>query len=178
MKKVICITGTNAVGKTSVAKWIINQLGGISFVKEGVSYMESSKSAILGDYTKNSKFLGVDGFGCTNVVRNLVKKALEHADTVFFEGEKCGTFGNNILLPLLEAEKSLFVLLYAPQKVINERLKQRTGTGIKTRGVMLSQKQKADSFLKYREIGIPAISFDTSKVTIDGVGGGYFTKNK
>lgn len=163
MKKCILIIGTNAVGKSTLARNIIRLSGGISQVEERVTYCNDGKTAVIGDYSKGKKIEGVDAFAETKCVKGIIEAT--DRENVVFEGLKCGTFGLSIQGALFASNKQLVVFLYASAKTINERLLKRSSTGIKSKQVLLSQKNNLNSALKYKEIGVPVICFDTEKFT-------------
>lgn len=159
--------GTNAVGKSTLARAIINASGGIECVSNNATYCKNKKTVVIGDYSKGKKIEGVDSFGETKCVAPLIKQI--KAEVIVFEGLKCGTFGASIQDALFATNDQLIIFLYAPAKVINQRLIERSGTGIKSVQVLKQQKANLNAALKYKEIGVPVLSYDTSKITTEKV---------
>ena len=158
------IIGTNAVGKSSLARELINRAGGIAYVANRTTYCNDNKTAVLGDYSKHKNIEGVDAFGETKCLSELIKQT--GREIVVFEGLKCGTFGLSINKALVDnSGGQIIIFLYASAKTINERLKERSGTGIKTKAVLTQQKCNLRAALKYKEIGVKVVSFNTDEIS-------------
>lgn len=155
----VLIMGTNAVGKSTLARSLINEAGGISEVRGRCSYCNDGKTVVVGDYSKGKKIEGVDAFGETKCVAQMIKDA--QGEIVIFEGLKCGTFGASIQDALFSAERQLIVFLYAKAEIIHQRLKERSGVGINSEQVLRQQKANLNAAIKYKEIGVPVLYYDT-----------------
>lgn len=170
MKTVVFITGTNAVGKSTLAKVLQARFGGIGATRADVTYCRNGVCAFAGSYTGNSIYGGVDaiknesGSSCTSRLTEVVTAAFRTCDVVFCEGMMMHTFGINLTNALFLGDRGLVVFLYAPGSVINERLIGRSGRTV-TESILRKQKATAASARKWASIGVPVLSFDTSKTT-------------
>lgn len=163
MKTCVFIIGTNAVGKTTLAKEIISNYGGIGSMDEKLTYCKDSRVVMAGRYEDGKKFGGVDGFGETKILEDVVRTGLKDHEIIFCEGSFLASFGMNLLNAAFSAQKQLVVYLYAPIAEINKRLIDRSGTGIKNDAVCKKQKSALTSAKKWASIGVPVLTFDTSK---------------
>ena len=161
MKKIVAIIGTNAVGKTTLARNIIAHAGGVQEIIDDVTYCMDGKTAIVGNYTEEKKTAGVDEFRETKFLAEKLKTI--ERDIIVFEGLKCGTFGMSIQNALFSGTDSLIVFLYASAKIINERLINRSQKGINSVNVLTQQKANLNAAIKYKELGVPVISINTDK---------------
>lgn len=167
MKKTVLIIGTNAVGKTSLARELIKKAGGISEIVNRVTYCNDGKTALIGDYSKHKKIEGVDSFGETRFLSDLIKSV--DREVVVFEGLKCGTFGLSIQQALFQGTEQLLVFLYASPNTINKRLIERSGSGIKSLAVLKQQKANLNAAIKYKEIGVNVVSFNTDNTSVNEI---------
>ena len=159
--------GTNCVGKSTVLRQLIKEAGGISYVEDRVSYCSDGRTAAIGDYSKGKKIEGVDSFGETKIVSDIIKRT--ERDIVLFEGLKCGTFGESIQNALFQADNNLVVFLYATAECINDRLIKRSGKGIQTVQVLRQQRSNFNAALKYKEIGLPVLSFNSGETSTEDI---------
>lgn len=163
MKKIVAIIGTNAVGKTTLARSIIEYAGGISYIKDDVTYCCDNKTSVIGNYLEGKKIAGVDEFGETKFLSNKIKSV--DSEIVVFEGLKCGTFGLSIQSALFSGTDSFIIFLYASAKVIQERLLKRSNKGIQSASVLIQQKNNLRAAIKYKEIGVKVVSINTDELT-------------
>lgn len=172
MKVVVFITGTNAVGKSSLAWSLINRFGGIYEEQDCVTICKDKRYGLAGLY-KDKRYGGVDrltndkGSSCTSRLAEVVLKGLRTVDVIFCEGSFMNTFGLNLTNALFLGDKALVVSLYAPPAVIYERLNRRSngmnGTGKRNWPTIFSkQKQAMVAAQKYEHIGCKVLQFDTS----------------
>lgn len=172
MKTVVFITGTNAVGKSTLAWSIIERFGGIFEERDCVTYCNDKRYGLAGRYN-NKKYGGVDritndnGSSCTSRLADVVRDGLQTADVIFCEGSFMNTFGLNLTNALFLGDNALVVSLYAPPAVIYQRLKNRSngmnGTGKRNWASIFSrQKQAMIAAQKYEQIGCNVLQFDTS----------------
>lgn len=168
MKTCVFITGTNAVGKTTLAKALIQHYGGIQSASKEITLCNDDRVAFAGRYELDKKFGGVDGFNQTKCLAGVVLKALENSDVIFCEGMYLHTFGLNLTNAMFSAQKQLVVLLYAPVEEIDRRLRSRAEKGV-TEAVWKTQKGCARSAQKWASIGVPVLFFDTSKVSTNEI---------
>lgn len=172
MKIVVFITGTNAVGKTTLAWSLIDRFGGICEERDCVTYCKDKRYGLAGLY-KNKRYGGVDrltndkGSSCTSRLAEVVSKGLQTADVMFCEGSFMNTFGLNLTNALFLGDAALVVSLYAPPEVIYKRLNERSN-GMNGRGkrnwpmIFSRQRQALIAAQKYEQIGCKVLQFDTS----------------
>ncbi|MBO7713702.1 MAG: AAA family ATPase [Methanobrevibacter sp.] len=165
MKICVFITGTNAVGKTTLVKELIRRHGGIASSTKTITTCKDSRICLAGKYEEGKKFGGVDCFNQTKCLESVVKEGLEKSDVILCEGMFLHTFGLNLTRAAFVADKQMVVYLYAPVEEINKRLKERAGNGIRNESVWRKQKNAAEAARKWAAIGIPVLPFDTSKTS-------------
>jgi broad-specificity NMP kinase len=172
MKIVVFITGTNAVGKTTLAWSLIDRFGGIYEERDCVTYCKDKRYGLAGLY-KDKRYGGVDritndkGSSCTSRLAEVVSEGLKTADVMFCEGSFMNTFGLNLTNALFLGDAALVVSLYAPPAVIYQRLKNRSngmnGTGKRNwPSIFRRQTQALVAAQKYEQIGCKVLQFDTS----------------
>lgn len=172
MKTVVFITGTNAVGKSTLAWSLIERFGGIYEERDCVTYCKDKRYGLAGQY-KGKRYGGVDritndkGSSCTSRLADVVREGLKTADVIFCEGSFMNTFGLNLTNALFLGDKALVVSLYAPPAVIYQRLKNRSngmnGTGKRNwPTIFRKQTQALVAAQKYEQIGCKVLQFDTS----------------
>lgn len=172
MKAVVFITGTNAVGKSTLARSLIERFGGIYEERDCVTYCKDKRYGLAGLY-KDKRYGGVDritndkGSSCTSRLAEVVSEGLKTADVMFCEGSFMNTFGLNLTNALFLGDAALVVSLYAPPAVIYQRLKNRSngmnGTGKRNwPSIFRRQTQALVAAQKYEQIGCKVLQFDTS----------------
>ena len=163
-KTCVYITGTNGVGKTTLAKALIEHYGGVKTADKELTLCNDERVCFAGKYGE-SNYGGVDIINQTKSLQGIVKKALKTQDVIFCEGSFMNNFGLNLTNAMFEAEKHLVVYLYAPVRVIHSRLLSRSGRGV-SKDVVDKQNCGCSAARKWDSIGVPVLSFDTSKVEI------------
>lgn len=169
MKLCVFITGTNCVGKTTLAKEIMKQFGGISVVKEQITFLVGD-ACFAGGYDRG-KYGGVDrlkdanGRISTKALQGVVKKGLATKSIIFCEGSFMNTFGLNLTNAAFEAEKQLICCLYADKLTLYKRLKVRTGGNPDYSKIYQKQRNAINAARKWASIGVPTILFDTDRYT-------------
>lgn len=166
MKKIIVIIGTNCVGKSTLAKALIERFGGIREVTDQLTFCNDGKTALAGKYSDASKYGGVDGFNSTKVLESVARKGFETCDLVICEGSYLGSFGLNLTNAIFTAEKQLVVFLYASVETLHQRLTQRGKKGITT-SVVKKQLQAVAAARKWNSIGVPVLVVDTSSTKME-----------
>lgn len=172
MKIVVFITGTNAVGKSTLAWSLIDRFGGIYEERDCVTYCKDKRYGLAGLY-KDKRYGGVDrltndkGSSCTSRLAEVVSEGLKTADVIFCEGSFMNSFGLNLTNALFLGDAALVVSLYAPPAVIYQRLKNRSngmnGTGKRNwPAIFRRQTQALVAAQKYEQIGCKVLQFDTS----------------
>lgn len=178
MKAVVFITGTNAVGKSTLAWSIIGRFGGIYEERDCVTYCKDKRYGLAGRY-KDKRYGGVDritndkGSSCTSRLADVVRVGLQTADVMFCEGSFMDTFGLNLTNALFLGDKALVISLYAPPAEILKRLgvrsKGKNGrrNGENLRRVLLKQERCMKAALKYQSIGVKVLQYDTSVTSVE-----------
>ena len=178
MKTVVFITGTNAVGKSTLAWSIIGRFGGIYEERDCVTYCKDKRYGLAGRY-KDKRYGGVDritndkGSSCTSRLADVVRVGLQTADVIFCEGSFMDTFGLNLTNALFLGDKALVVSLYAPPAEILKRLGVRSNgkngrrNGENLRRVLLKQERCMKAALKYQSIGVKVLQYDTSVTSVE-----------
>lgn len=168
-KTCVLIMGTNATGKTSLVKALINHYGGIGRVDETLTCCNDKRICFAGRYDLTKKFGGVDCLNSTKCLEGIVQEGLVEHEAVLCEGMLLHTFGLNLLRAAFAAEKQFVVFLYAPVAEINRRLLVRSGRGMVSDAVWKKQKATAVSVKKFASIGVPVLSFDTSTIGTEDI---------
>ena len=169
MKTCVFITGTNCVGKTTVAKRLQEYFGGLRNNTKDTTYCNDSRVCFAGIYKNDIKHGGVDVLNETRSLADIVRRGLQTCDVVFCEGSYLDTFGQNLLNAIFSAESQLYVYLYCSGTTLAIRNAQRAENQSVTGGVlrrMLNRQRR--TFLaaqKYAAIGVPVLSFDTDKTS-------------
>ena len=178
MKVVVFITGTNAVGKSTIAWSLINRFGGICEERACTTFCKDKRYGLAGRY-KDKRYGGVDritngkGSSCTSRLADVVRVGLQTADVMFCEGSFMDTFGLNLTNALFLGDKALVVSLYAPPAEILKRLgvrsKGKNGrrNGENLRRVLLKQERCMKAALKYQSIGVKVLQYDTSVTSVE-----------
>ncbi len=178
MKTVVFITGTNAVGKSTLAWSIISRFGGIYEERACTTFCKDKRYGLAGRY-KDKRYGGVDritnekGSSCTSRLADVVREGLLTADVIFCEGSFMDTFGLNLTNALFLGDKALVVSLYAPPAEILRRLGVRSNgkngrrNADNLRRVLLKQERCMKAALKYQSIGVKVLQYDTSVTSVD-----------
>ena len=165
-KTCVFIIGTNGVGKTTLAKRLINDFGGIAAYKDKITYCNDGRACFVGRY-EGVKFGGVDGLNNTTQLAAHVKTGLNTREVVFCEGKYIKSFSINMTNAMFQAKRGVVIFIYAPVSVLNERLRGRAGGGGMTEHVWKDQKAVARTAKKWQEIGVKLVQFDTSQTTTE-----------
>ena len=167
MKTCVFISGTNCTGKSSLARELIAQCGGIDHTDEWNTYCGDGVTCFGGKYSMERKYGGIDGFNQTKCLDQVVWNGLKTCDVVICEGMYLHTFGLNLTNAMFLAERHLLVFLYAPGATIHQRLIDRSGKGITNKAVISKQHNCARAAQKWQSIGVPVLTFDTSKISVE-----------
>ena len=166
MKTCVFITGTNAVGKSSLAKELIERFGGIKSSSKTLTVCNNERVCLAGHYENGRKYGGVDGFNQTKCLESVVREGLSSHDIILCEGMYLHTFGINLTNAAFVADKQLIVFLYCPVQEIHRRLLERSGKGL-TKDAVKTQLQCSKAAKKWASIGVPVLSIDTSQIGTD-----------
>jgi len=175
MKTCVFITGTHAVGKSSLARAIINRYGGVDRTANQVTYCKNGSVSLAGKYGE-TRYGGVDritndkGISCTSLLAEVVEEALRHSEVVFCEGSFMNTFGINLTNAMFKAQRYLVVSLYLPPPIIYKRLIDRSlGKNGKRNLELIFEKQRRAMVAarKWEQIGVPVLQFNTSEITVE-----------
>lgn len=173
MKTVVFIIGTNAVGKSTLARLLIGRCGGVQRIDSDITYCGDGVHAFAGSYA-GSTYGGVDavknekGSSCTSRLAGIVEAALKTRDTVYCEGMMLHTFGINLTNAAFKGDRALVVFLYASPQVIDGRLLERSNKRV-TQSILKKQIATAASARRWAQIGVPVLTFDTGSVPIERV---------
>ena len=178
MKTVVFIIGTNGVGKSTVARALLDYYGGPALEEDQVVYARTGRVAFAGSY--NAKYGGVDrlknenGTTGTSALAGVVEKGLRKADTVICEGSYMDTFGLNLSNALFKGTASLVVSLYADGVTLYRRLESRSagqhGDGKRDYGkIYAKQKRTMVAARKWEAIGVPVLQFNTAQVSVEAI---------
>lgn len=168
MKSCVFITGTNCVGKTTLAKEIMRRFGGIKDTSSDTTYCRDNRATFAGVYKDGLKYGGVDRLNETKSLAGIVERALQVSDVCFCEGSYFDTFGMNLTNAMFKAQQHLYVFLYAPCEIIHKRLQERSGKMI-TERIISKQHRTARAANKWQEIGVPVLCFDTSRTNAEEI---------
>lgn len=166
MKKVVFITGTNGVGKTSAMRAIMDKLGGIAEIStdNDLILLGDGNSAVGGGLNGAGNYYGIDVKRNTKCLEPICRKALDTRNNVFCEGAYLHTFGLNLCRALACGDKGYVIALYANYKVINDHLKQRGGKPINN-AIISKQRCALSSAAKFSKIGYNVMTIDTATHT-------------
>lgn len=167
MKTCVFITGTNAVGKSTLTRAIIAHYGGVDRIVNDVTYCVEGGVCLAGKYREGSLFGGVDGFP-TKRLADVVEEGLRHANTIFCEGSFMNSFGLNLTNAMFKGERNLVVNLFSDCKTITDRLIGRSGITDRNYDLIFKkQKQSMMSARKWQSIGVKVLQFNTAEVSIE-----------
>lgn len=164
-KTCIFIIGTNAVGKSTVARKLIERFGGVDNYTDGISHTKQGV-CFAGRY--NVKFGGVDSLYSTTILRDIVKKALETSDCIVCEGMRLKCWGPNLTHAMFNADRQIVVFLYSPLQEIARRLAERSN-GKLSKDVIRGQRESAHTDKKWQNSGCDVTAIDTTKQTPDQI---------
>lgn len=179
MKTCVLITGTNAVGKSSVAWSVINRHGGVEKVENDVTYLADGDICLAGRYD-GLKYGGVDrivndkGSSCTSRLPEVVEEGLMHKEVIVCEGMYLNTFGLNLTDALFKAKKQLVVNLYADMQTLYSRIIGRSN-GKNNDGarnwptIWKKQIQAMRAARKFHEIGVPVLQINTAEASTEEI---------
>lgn len=131
MKKAVIVFGANCSGKTTLVKYMAENLyGGYLHESGDMTYLKDGKTAIIGTgYIEGKKISGVDRLLRTKGMDKMALKAFANVDTVIAEGMMLKNFGLNITDFVFCGDAHLVVYLYTPLEEIHKRLLKRSGPG-------------------------------------------------
>lgn len=174
MKKVCAfITGTNAVGKTTLIKALAERHGGFVASDNDLTPCEDGLVCLAGCYDR-FKFGGVDrirnaqGHSCTSRLAEVVEAGLASHDIIICEGMFLHTFGLNLSNALFKGERQLVVYLYADATVLHQRLLNRSGSRV-TEIILKKQRNCCAAANKWQSIGVPVLSFNTGQCDFEAM---------
>ena len=180
MKKCVFITGTNAVGKSSLAWEIITRYGGVDRITNDVSYCKDGVICFAGRYGE-TRYGGVDritndkGSSCTSRLAEVVEEGLKHCEVIICEGSFLDTFGMNLMNALFKAEQQYVISLYADNLTIFNRLGNRSNGKNGKRSAKSVQKvfdkqlRCMRAARKWQEIGVRVLQINTAETSLQDV---------
>ena len=163
MKTCVFITGTNCAGKTSVAKELIHYFEGIEHADKKLTACKDSRVCLAGYYDMSKRFGGVDSLNSTKILSEVIENGLSQHEIIVCEGSYFHTIGLNLTNAMFKANRHLVVYLYAPIETLNLRLLKRGGKSI-TPIMSSKQRQCCVAARKWQQMGVPVLTFDTSRV--------------
>lgn len=161
MRTAVFIVGTNGVGKTTVAKKVIELCGGVVSYENNLT--RTKKGLYLAGKYDGVKNGGVDGIYSGDKLFEITK-VLKDNDVFLGEGSRIKS--NSFMSTIFLAERKYIIFLYAPALVIQERLSERSNNNI-TKKVLLNQIECKRKIKDWKSWGIRVHSFDTSKTEIE-----------
>lgn len=164
-KTCVFIIGTNASGKSTVARKLIESFGGIESYSNGIS---STKDGVAFAGRYDVKYGGVDNLNGTTILRDIVKKALESTDCIICEGMRLKCWGPNLTHAMFNADRQIVIFLYAPLEEIQKRLAERSN-GTLNKDIIRGQRESAHSAKKWQTAGCDVVAIDTTKQTADQI---------
>lgn len=164
-KTCVFIIGTNASGKSTVARKLIERYGGVESYDQGVSHTQQGV-AFAGRY--DVKFGGVDSLHSTTILRDVVKTALETADCIVCEGMRLKCWGPNLTHAMFNADRQIVIFLYAPLKEIQKRLAERSN-GKLSKDIIRGQRESAHTAKKWQNAGCDVVAIDTTKQSAEQI---------
>lgn len=176
-KTCVFITGTNGVGKSSLAWAFIDRFGGVDRITDSVTYCKEGNICLAGPYG-TTRFGGVDritnekGSSCTSRLAEVVEEGLRHADIIICEGMYMNTFGLNLSNALFKADRHIVVSLYSDVQTIYNRITSRSNgkAGDGKRDwitIFRKQRQAMIAAQKWQSIGVTVLQFNTATITVD-----------
>lgn len=163
------ITGTNASGKTSLAKELIRHFGGVAELRKDRTICADRRAVFLGRYVDGSEYGGVDGLNETRCLAGIAQDAIVNgAEYVFCEGSYLNSFGLNLQRLLFTARKQLVICLYATLPEIDRRLQQRSNKRI-CQTVAKKQELSLSSARKWHDIGVPTQAFNSKDTSTEDI---------
>lgn len=164
MKKTcVFLIGTNCSGKTTCAKELIRLCGGMTGQNKWLTQVADGRFCFAGKYG-DGRYGGVDSWNETKPLRAVVERALTAHDVIVCEGVKLHNNGGNLSTALFSAERRIVVFLYAPAKVLDARLRARSGSSV-TLAILKDQQACARSLKRWAGMGgVKTLAFDTSVV--------------
>lgn len=167
-KTCVFIIGTNCSGKTTVAKRMIEKLGGQKGFRDKITYTAGGV-AFAGKY--DVKFGGVDYLNSTSVLPGLVARAFESVGTIVCEGVRLKSYGDNMTKSMYLADRRYVFYLHASLRELEKRLKARTGNesaklSIHTKKQIL---ECYSSMRKWNANGCHTAVVDTEKMNADDI---------
>lgn len=166
MKSCVFLIGTNGSGKTSIAKQLIQLMGGVTQSNKWITRVQNKSYCFAGKYNDTSKYGGVDGWGAVRPLPGVVEEALKDHDCIICEGVKLHSNGPYLCNALFKAERQMVFLLYAPPQVLHDRLIKRSGNGV-TKEILKDQQACARSLSKWALYGVLTQCIDTSKHSVE-----------
>lgn len=178
MKKTcVFLIGTNGSGKTTIAKELIRLCGGMTGGNKWLTQVADSRICFAGKYG-DGRYGGVDGWNETKPLRVVVESALTSHDVIFCEGVKLHGTGSNLTTALFSAERRIVVFLYASVKVLDARLRARSGSSA-TLAILKDQQACARSLKRWAGMGgVKTLAFDTSVVNAEECAGQILSEIK
>ncbi|MCL1933267.1 MAG: hypothetical protein FWF53_05615 [Candidatus Azobacteroides sp.] len=153
---VIYIFGCCCVGKTTLARFIIERNGGAVDFRE--SFTITKTGVVLA-----GKYSGVK-YGGFDYIKKFKKPQFDFR-TVIYEGALIGRINSEKGDYIIEND-GICVYMFASIKTIEKRLKQRSNTGV-TNHIIKDFKGAYTTAKKYKEAGLRVITLNTDELTTE-----------
>lgn len=159
MSKFILIYGTNRVGKSSLARYIIEKNGG-GVYDEKNNITRIKNACVVGSYVSNTRTsCGVDKIKNTKSLFYITKNAIEIGiPTIIAEGVKLHGVGHNVVSTAFLADRCVVIFLFCPIEKLVKRFEKKANF----RAINSDQRSCFNSFFKWQKMGVKTYSFDTS----------------
>ena len=164
MKTVVFITGTNAVGKSTLALKLIERFRGIAETGKTLTVCKDRRVCLAGPYDPGKQYGGVDSINNTRSLPDLATEALKTHDVFICEGSMLDTFGPNLVSTIYQGDRRLVVCLVALHDELRRRLAGRSG-GRLTRFVIAKQDRVLRAAKKYRDNGCDVVCYNTGALS-------------
>lgn len=166
--KIVLIAGAWCVGKTSTVRSIIARYG-VKYACPNYMILNNDY-CIVGDYSSNTTNVGCDRLRSTTLIVDIVRNLPTCVKVVILESVYLVTTGINVINILFHEKFSshLIAYLYAPFGITKKRLMLRSGTAM-TQHYPKEIIKMQNTLKRYKQMGIPIISIDTSKFSKDDV---------
>lgn len=159
MKTCVFIIGTNCTGKSTLVREIIQRRGGI--IRQDKWLTEVAGGLCFAGKYGDCKYGGVDGWGETRPLAEVVGRALEHHDAIICEGSKLHSTGPHLTDALFRADNRIVCMLHADAKTLAKRLQERSGSALNDT-ILKDQKGCARALKRWQQYGVSIMHIDTS----------------
>lgn len=190
MKKLFFVTGTNACGKSSIAKYLIensvNEIVEFPEHKTVINIIKDKNLIILGKYSDKTTAGGCDTMKTKAIMQDILRRIWQRDEDVFMEGYLIGTkvWIDDLLVINQNGERDInFVSLDTKLETCFDRITRRSGKQrAELKGNGANVVNKYNSVLKFREWikanrpQIKIIELNTENQTVEQICNQLLTK--